>query len=1192
MAAPYIGRGRAGGPRGGRHWESSTRGGGGAGLGVGDTGVGFGSYGYPSLAGAMARSGAGTGAAEYGKGPEEYVKGPEDGLVSALRLPLLTHLMRAAVDAASADAAAAAAATAAAAAAAADGGSGSASASRAAASPPVAFRRGTISEAVLDQEIRAVLSELREAGEDPHEQAQDRILSAVIARVDGKIALANEQAEVARQMEALAPEDVQSLYTPETLALDYFEYLHETGRTPAEVPPALYLDQLGLECKAVSAAVQRYQEMSQELTNMGKAAQLRPAQHFVVSWFAPLTQAIEAEQSMVREKLRGRDRRVYGPYLLMLGAPELACIVMHELLNRILMAPQGVRFAEVAVAVGKAVNAEVNLTRIRQNRQDFSRLTKQYPGGRLTTPIVMTNASRMLSDSTWTEVVRAKVGSALLHIMLSSATAASPDHRGGKARARSAQQQQQGGAASDAGSAAAAPTAAAPGDATAPSPSPSAGKGDAEAGAEDDGSDPYVTATALEHADASSPPSRPASSAASAAAAAAPSTGTAGAGAGADGEAAGAAVPAGDRAFLHEFVTSRSGQTIGIIRCDRRVLNVIEEGHAFVAELGPRLLPMVMPPRPWRSHREGGYVSVPTQILRTKGSQKQTEAVGQAEIPHVLDALNYLGRVPWRINETVLAIIHKYWSMGGGVAEMPSRIDIPPLREPPIAVHDETTPEGQQSKAEEKAAWKKWTKDMETVAQLNYDLHSLRCDTELKLAQADELAGRDIYFPFNLDFRGRAYPIPPHLNHLGSDLARGLLLFAQAKPLGPTGLYWLYAHLASQFGVDKVSLDDRVAYSKSKLDLIRASVRDPFECNTPNPIIDKPDPMAPPLPYRQQVPWWQTADAPWQALATCFEIVRAIDSGNPETYACALPVHQDGSCNGLQHYAALGRDELGGSRVNLLPADKPQDVYTHVLNQVKVLMREDVERGHPMAEELLKHVSRKVVKQTVMTSVYGVTFVGAREQIAKQLKDLKGVEWPEPAESSIYQASVYLAKLTLGSLSTVFVGAKSIMTWLGECAHLMATQHQPVSWVTPMGLPVTQPYRKASAFQVRTLMQNLTFTDNNDALPVSSQRQRAAFPPNFVHSLDATHMMLTALECERKGLVFSSVHDSFWTHACDVPIMNECLRDQFIALYSQPVLEELHQSFVTRFPHVNFPPVPNRGTLDLERIRESQYFFS
>lgn len=43
---------------------------------------------------------------------------------------------------------------------------------------------------------------------------------------------------------------------------------------------------------------------------------------------------------------------------------------------------------------------------------------------------------------------------------------------------------------------------------------------------------------------------------------------------------------------------------------------------------------------------------------------------------------------------------------------------------------------------------------------------------------------------------------------------------------------------------------------------------------------------------------------------------------------------QDGSCNGLQHYAALGRDVLGATSVNLMPCEEPQDVYSGVAQQV------------------------------------------------------------------------------------------------------------------------------------------------------------------------------------------------------------------------------------------------------------------
>ena len=47
---------------------------------------------------------------------------------------------------------------------------------------------------------------------------------------------------------------------------------------------------------------------------------------------------------------------------------------------------------------------------------------------------------------------------------------------------------------------------------------------------------------------------------------------------------------------------------------------------------------------------------------------------------------------------------------------------------------------------------------------------------------------------------------------------------------------------------------------------------------------------------------------------------------------CCLPVHMDGSCNGLQHYAALGRDQEGAVKVNVAPSDRPQDVYVAVVS--------------------------------------------------------------------------------------------------------------------------------------------------------------------------------------------------------------------------------------------------------------------
>lgn len=43
------------------------------------------------------------------------------------------------------------------------------------------------------------------------------------------------------------------------------------------------------------------------------------------------------------------------------------------------------------------------------------------------------------------------------------------------------------------------------------------------------------------------------------------------------------------------------------------------------------------------------------------------------------------------------------------------------------------------------------------------------------------------------------------------------------------------------------------------------------------------------------------------------------------------------------------------------------------------------------------------------------------------------------------------------------------------------------------------------------------------------------------------------------GLTFASVHDSYWTHACDIDTMSSVIRDTFIALHSSDVLGKLRE---------------------------------
>ncbi|KAJ1435406.1 DNA-directed RNA polymerase, phage-type [Sesbania bispinosa] len=616
-------------------------------------------------------------------------------------------------------------------------------------------------------------------------------------------------------------------------------------------------------------------------------------------------------------------------------------------------------------------------------------------------------------------------------------------------------------------------------------------------------------------------------------------------------------------AFVHSFKTvtkeaTKTGRKYGIIECDPLILKGLDR---TAKNMVIPYMPMLVPPVNWTGYDKGGHLFLPSYVMRTHGVRQQREAVKRAsrkQLEPVFEALDTLGCTRWRVNKKVLSVVDRIWASGGRLADLVDRDDVPLPEEPDT--DDETH-------------IKKWKWKVKSVKKENRERYSQRCDIELKLAVARKMKDEEgFYYPHNLDFRGRAYPMHPHLNHLGSDVCRSILEFADGRPLGKSGLHWLKIHLANLYagGVDKLSLEGRVTFTENHFDDIFDSADKPLEGRR----------------------WWLNAEDPLQCLAVCITLAEALRSSSPETFISHIPVHQDGSCNGLQHYAALGRDKLGAAAVNLVAGEKPADVYSGIAARVLDIMRRDAQKDPANfpdalnARTLVNQVDRKLVKQTVMTSVYGVTYIGAREQIKRRLKERNAIS----DDTQLFGASCYAAKVTLTALEEMFQGARSIMNWLGDCAKIIASENQPVRWTTPLGLPVVQPYRKLGRHIIKTSLQMLTLQRETDKVMV--KRQRTAFPPNFVHSLDGSHMMMTAVACKKAGLNFAGVHDSYWTHACDVDNMNRILREKFVELYETPILENLLEDFQRSFPSLTFPPLPERGDFDLREVLESPYFFN
>lgn len=608
----------------------------------------------------------------------------------------------------------------------------------------------------------------------------------------------------------------------------------------------------------------------------------------------------------------------------------------------------------------------------------------------------------------------------------------------------------------------------------------------------------------------------------------------------------------------YEFI---KGRRLGVLRLHPEVVQKLGSEPLRGSSLG-RNLPMLVPPLPWVAWNDGGYYYTRSRVVRTKSSKEQNiyvqAASNRGDLDQLFQGLDVLGQTAWRINKPIFDVILKVWNEGKEFAAIPPReinLEIPPEPAPSADPKVRTN----------------WLKEVREIKTEEKNNHSQRCTINLKLEIARAFLFEKFYFPHNVDFRGRAYPIPPNLNHIGDDLSRGLLMFADGKPLGENGLRWLKIHCANLAGYDKASFVERVAFVDKHIEDVHDSADKPLEGRR----------------------WWLKAEDPWQCLAACISITEAMRSPDPTKYMCHTPVAQDGTCNGLQHYAALGGDKEGAKQVNLQPSDRPQDVYTGVAELVKARIEIDVKEGNPIAQILQGHITRKVVKQSVMTNVYGVTFVGARAQIQKQLEDN-----PNIPRKEVVKCAAYVARLVFSSIKEVFTGATRIQHWLAVSARMISRSVSPaqyemledhhngtvtsqesiharrkgkvefmtsVVWTTPLKMAVVQPYRHETSVVVQTNLQKIYITDPAAIDQVNSRKQMTAFPPNFIHSLDATHMLLSAAKCADNGITFAAVHDSFWTHPGDVDNLNRILRDAFVNLHSVDIMEKLKDEFETRY---------------------------
>jgi len=503
------------------------------------------------------------------------------------------------------------------------------------------------------------------------------------------------------------------------------------------------------------------------------------------------------------------------------------------------------------------------------------------------------------------------------------------------------------------------------------------------------------------------------------------------------------------------------------------------------------------------------------------------------------------------------------------------------------------------------------------------------------LNATEPFVGKVFYQQYTCDSRGRFYPLSAYLNEINSDNAKGMLTFAEGKPLGDSGLDELYHHIANMFGEDKLTHEGKVKFVENKYYEFVSMGKDP-----------------------QANKGWMVAEEPIQLLSAVIELAELdahfVAGGKTEDFISHTICYRDGSNNGLQWLFSLAKDDKNAHLVNIKPTTdgKPGDMYTHVATRVRDKLIDDasdatelamqyydlyfktIERlrnrfrraelnNDPRVEYKKKVVKwyqrkykaelkltdniywakakftikewRKVVKRNVMTYGYSATKQGMGAQIIEDTKDIDNVYLSNKQHS----AARLLGATVFDTIESEFPEVSNVMKMFKDnCEDYMNKTGKQYSHNTLISnFPFTQNYIKHKTVKVTVKdglyvqgddkkyvwLNEVGFRIKSDLPLINIAKAKAAISPNTIHNLDSLHLMLVIDECD---FDIVTAHDSYGAHASDVKEMQKVIREKFkLIIDSDPLQHVLNETG-------NLVPKIKQGQLDSSEILRSEYAFA
>jgi DNA-directed RNA polymerase len=538
---------------------------------------------------------------------------------------------------------------------------------------------------------------------------------------------------------------------------------------------------------------------------------------------------------------------------------------------------------------------------------------------------------------------------------------------------------------------------------------------------------------------------------------------------------------------------------------------------------------MLIEPNDWTPERKGGYLL--NEVMNGHDMVRRSESSCiQGERPFAF--LNKIQKVAYTLNPFVVE-----------VAEILQRKGVAVGKFLPICHHE--LPPKPVDIADNEESRKKYRREAAEVLNLQAQEFKKSCRTRMTMETVERFKGKDrFYIPHSFDYRGRVYGIPAFLTVQDTDFGKSLIRFADESFMDDEAEGWLRFQCSTCYGLDKETLNDRLAWTYENEDLIERIATDPIG----------------------NLHEWEGVEEPFQFLAACDEFYHCVIKR--DRISTGLPVAIDATCSGLQILAGLAKDKSTAELVNVIPSDKPQDAY-------KVI----AETSKPnIPTKLRPDWDRKCTKRTVMTIPYNAKPFSNRSYIRDALKD-KEIEVEKEELTQTVNA-------VRDAMNVIVPGPMKVMKWIeDEVSKAIKRGVDHLEWVTPSGFVVSQKIfkKKYERITLQVLGQCNMRVATGDKDEVDKARHKAATAPNLIHSLDASLLCLSVLEFDNP---IALIHDSVLCRATDMTELSRIVRETYMHLFAE---HDYLTDFANQIGAESEPPII--GDLKPESVIESTYFF-